>query len=273
MMEMQTVTVDPATAGSIVRPKLQDIEAQIDPEEDEKTRKNKEMKRTLATRIIQGSAVACMVLNLVAMIIEWSGIMATAGIVGIGVAGGVVYFQNELRNEDTLRQVQNQLRHHVNDLAEENNKLSSNVTRLEGKLAPLKETETKLKTIADKNGVTVDKLRGLLKTNQQTLNKMRENLEADVMVSMIDIVLQADRTEDGIFSERELQGLVLRLKMNRNIEMNEELFKEEVAKLQTEKQQYSSILKLMEQIHEDDIPEDERVFKLSAQALETIRVN
>jgi 1,4-dihydroxy-2-naphthoate octaprenyltransferase len=101
MMEMQTVTVDPASAASIARPKLQDIEAQIDPEEDEETRKNKEMKRTLATRVIQGSAVACMVLNLIAMIIEWSGIMATAGIVGICVAGGVVYFQNELRNEDS----------------------------------------------------------------------------------------------------------------------------------------------------------------------------
>jgi uncharacterized protein YPO0396 len=61
--------------------------------------------------------------------------------------------------------------------------------------------------------------------------------------------------------------------MIRNVEMNEERFKAEVAKLQTEKQQYSEILKLMEQIHEDDVPEDERVFKLSAQALETIRGN
>ena len=161
----------------------------------------------------------------------------------------------------------------MNDLAEENDKLSSNVTRLEGELVPLKETETKLKTIADKNGVTVEKFMGLLKTNQQTLKKMRENLESDVMVSMIDTVLEADRSEDGIFSEREIQGLVLRLKMIRNVEMNEELFKAEVATMQTEKQQYSAILKLMEQIHEDDIPEHKRVFKLSAQALETIRGN
>jgi hypothetical protein len=99
MMEMQTIpTTEPRTGQ---KQKLKDIEAQVDPEENEEARKNKDMKRTLSTRIIQGSAIAAMVLNLIAMIIEWSGIMAAAGIVGIVVAGGVVYFQHELRNEDS----------------------------------------------------------------------------------------------------------------------------------------------------------------------------
>jgi hypothetical protein len=158
----------------------------------------------------------------------------------------------------------------VNDLSEENNKLVLNVSRLEGELLPLSEIEMKLKAIADKNGVTVEKFKGLLKMNQQTLKAMRDNLEAGVFVSMIDVVLEADRSEDGIFSEREIQGLVLRLKMIENIEMNEELFKAELASMQTEKQQYSAILKLMEQIHEDDMAEEKRVFKLSRKALESI---
>jgi len=265
MMEMQT---DPTSSAS--KPKLKDVEAQVDDEEDEEARKQKESRRSLITRIIQGSAVASIVLNLISMILAWSGIMATAGIVGIGVAGGVIYFQQELRNEDTLREVQNELRHKVNDFAEENNKLSGTVTRLEGELVPLKESETKLKAIAEQNGSSVDKLKKLVKENSKTLKEMKENLEADVMATMMDVIFKADRSEDGMFDEREIQGLILRFKMLPTIEMNEELFKKKLEVIKEEKQQISAILNLIEQVHHDDISENERVFKLSEKAMEDV---
>jgi predicted nuclease with TOPRIM domain len=117
--------------------------------------------------------------------------------------------------------VQNDLRHKVNDFADENNKLSATVTKFEEQLVPLKETEAKLERIAEKNGSTVEKMKQLLRTNRTTLQQMRENLEADVLNSMMDVVLKADRSEDGSLSASEISALTLRLKMLPTIEMNE----------------------------------------------------
>ena len=169
-----------------------------------------------------------------------------------------------------LRTVQNDLRHKVNDFSDENNKLTENVNRLEGEIAPLKETEAKLEAIAVKNGSTLEKLKNLLKVNQVTINQMKETLEADVMASMVDIVLQSDKSEDGKFSEQEIQRLILRLKALPTIQLHEERFKEKLVIISDSKSQFAAILKLMEQIHYDDIAEEERVFMLSSDAMEKV---
>jgi hypothetical protein len=166
--------------------------------------------------------------------------------------------------------VQNNLRHKVNDFAEENEKLTGTVTKLEGDLIPLKATEKKLDALAKEQGVTVEKLSGLIKTNKKILTQMKANLEADVLASMMDVVLQADHSEDGKFTDREIQGLILRLKMLPTIEMNEELFKAKLESIQEEKRQISAILKLMQQVMQKDVPKEERVFKLSDNAMDKV---
>jgi hypothetical protein len=169
-----------------------------------------------------------------------------------------------------LRTVQNDLRHQVNDFAEENETLSGSVSKLQEELAPLQATEKKLDALAQENGVTVEMLSGLVKTNKKILAQMHANLEADVMASMVDVVLKADRSEDGIFSDMEIQSMILRLKMLPTIEMNEELFKSELELIKEEKLQISAILQLMEQVSLKEIPDDRRVFKLSEDAMDKI---
>jgi len=278
-MEMQTTTTDPpttdglaktttatatATAPPVAKPKLADVEAQTFETEEQKVEHDKvERERTLMTRIIQGSAIATIVINIVAMAIYGGGIVITAGIIGALVSCGVIYFQEELRNEDTLRMVQNELRHKVNAFADENNQLAVTVTKLEEELVPLKETEAKLEQIATKNGGTVLKMKGLLKTNKATLDKMRQSIEADVLNSMMDIVLKADRTEDGILSKSEVSALTLRLKMLPTIEVNEGLLKEALNDISESNRQIAELMILFRQIHDDTVPDEERVFKLS----------
>jgi hypothetical protein len=170
-----------------------------------------------------------------------------------------------------LRTVQNDLRHKVNDFADENNVLTDNVNRLESELIPLKEVEVKLKAIAEKNGTSVEKLKALIKTNQVTINQMKEVLVSDVLASMVDIVLQSDKSEDGKFSETEIQRLILRLKMLPTIQMNEAKFKEKLVTISDSKRQLAAVLRLMEQIQFDDISENERVFMLSSNAMDSVK--
>jgi hypothetical protein len=254
------------TAAGKTKTRLVDIEA----DDDVVSKSRFEERRNLFTRIIQGTAIGAIVVNILAIILEWSTLMLFAGLCGVGLGGGVVYYQQELRGEDTLRTVQNELRHQVNDFADENEKLSHTVTNLQAEVQPLRQTEEQLRVLAEENGMTVDKLAGLVKINKQTLQEMKANLRADVLMSMMDVVLQADRSQDGVFSERELQGLTLRLKMLPTIDMNEDLFKKELDKIKEQKQQMSAMLQLMEQVNHEHIPDDRRVFRLKDDAMDNI---
>ncbi len=80
--------------------RLADIEAQDDPEEDEETKKWRNMERTIMTRAIQGTAGASIVLNLVAMVLE-AGVAIAMGIVAIFVGCVVIYFQFMIQDTDS----------------------------------------------------------------------------------------------------------------------------------------------------------------------------
>lgn len=156
--------------------------------------------------------------------------------------------------------MQNELRHEVNKFAEVNVQLGANNTRLEGELVPLKETEAKLSAIAEQNGSDVNKLRDIVKENQKTLDAMKEILREDVLQSMLEAVLSSERDEDGHFSDRELQRLLLRLKGLPSIEVNQERFMERT-KLH---RSISDVLNVIKTIFEEDIAKEERVFTLTA---------
>lgn len=82
------------------RPKMEDIEAQDDPNEDAEQKKWRDMERTLITRIAQGTAGASIILNLVAMILETSGITYVAGIIALFIGSVVIYFQFMIQDTD-----------------------------------------------------------------------------------------------------------------------------------------------------------------------------
>ena len=80
--------------------RLEDIEAQDDPEEDEETKKWRDMERTLTTRVVQGTAGASIVLNLVAMVLE-GGVAIAMGLVALVVGSVVIYFQFMIQDTDS----------------------------------------------------------------------------------------------------------------------------------------------------------------------------
>jgi hypothetical protein len=81
---------------------LPDVEAQqLSIEgEDEETKKKRQAERTLWTRVWQGTAIACAILNLVAIGIETSAVCFIAGIVAMIVSAAVYVFQRELQDTD-----------------------------------------------------------------------------------------------------------------------------------------------------------------------------
>jgi hypothetical protein len=88
---------------------------------------------------------------------------------------------------------------------------------------------------------------------------MKEDLKFGVVQDMMGCVLDAERSEDGHFSDREIRMLLMRLKGLPMIEIDEAKFTEMVKTTRT----LSSVLDMMGTISDDNIPEEERIFRIS----------
>jgi hypothetical protein len=56
--------------------------------------------RSLQTRILQGVAIACAVVNIIAIAIEQGATVIIAGLVALLVSGAVFYFQLQIADDD-----------------------------------------------------------------------------------------------------------------------------------------------------------------------------
>jgi hypothetical protein len=251
---------------------VEDVEAQDTPAEEAKDKeaqdvapageKIEEEKETVSVITLGVLAVcgAMIVLYLIAMAIWGGAVVIVAGAVAIFVGTVVSKYQYfDFENLDSLRTVHNNLRASVNDFSEENTKLTANNDRLEAEMAPLKESEEKLSQIAEENGSNVEKLTGLVKDNQVTLDEMHKIQRQDVVQSLMQILLQVDRNEDGTLSSQEVKRLRTRVKNLPSIELNEDLFER---KLEGHRQ-VSAFLNIVNQVNDDTVPADERIFKIS----------
>lgn len=245
-----------------------DVEAQQQPQDDAKLQPVEEAamdeKRNGLRMETWGVLGACGIMGalyLVAMALFYSTVpVLAAGVVAILVGANVAKHQYyDLEEMDTLRTTHNKLRQDVNDFSEENKKLALSNDRLEEEIAPLKESEKKLAEIAEQQGADIEKLKNLVKDNQETLNQMHEAQKQDVVHSMMQILMEVDRDEDGELSDRETKRLLSKMKNLPTIEFHEENFG---SKLE-ENRRVSYFLDLVHQITDDSIPEKERLFTIS----------
>jgi hypothetical protein len=259
---------------------VEDVEAQDTPAEEAKdtpaeeakdneaqdvapVAENIEEEKESVSTITLGVLALCgamIILYLLAMAIYGGSLVFVAGVVAIFVGTVVSKYQYfDFENLDSLRTVHNKLRASVNDFSEENAKLTGNNDRLEAEIAPLKESEEKLSQIAEENGSNVEKLTGLVKDNQVTLDEMHKIQRQDVVQSLMQVLLDADRNEDGTLSNQEVKRLRTRVKNLPSIEVNEDLFERKLK----DHRQVSAFLNIVNQVSDDTVPADERIFKIS----------
>eukprot|EP00538_Stauroneis_constricta_P005186 CAMPEP_0119550798 /NCGR_PEP_ID=MMETSP1352-20130426/4241_1 /TAXON_ID=265584 /ORGANISM="Stauroneis constricta, Strain CCMP1120" /LENGTH=255 /DNA_ID=CAMNT_0007596753 /DNA_START=6 /DNA_END=773 /DNA_ORIENTATION=- len=232
-------------------------------EEDEATLKQRMQQRTLMTRIVQGIAIACFVVNIVSMALYGSTVMFITGIVSVLISIAVFKFQFDLQNTDSLRQVQNQLRRSVNEFARTNLGLTNNINKLGVEATRLKDVEGKLEGIAKEQGATVKKLQEIVDENGKIIEEKKELIKADTMQAMMSAVLESDFDETGSFSDREIHRLVLRLGNLPAIEFNEKLLRAKV----TANRSLHSVIDLLQDIERVDerVPDEERIFRVKSQ--------
>jgi hypothetical protein len=121
-------------------------------------------------------ATGCMVaffLGLVIMFVEWSTYTFLAFIFPIFTGPWAIRQRRKLNKLPTLRFVINQIREEANVLVLQNNKLHSENNRLAKEISRLNDVETKLQSVAEKNGSNVTAICELVKENAATLRQMK----------------------------------------------------------------------------------------------------
>jgi hypothetical protein len=91
--------------------------------------------------------------------------------------------------------------------------ISSIIYYLHVDVSSLKGIETELDIMAQKSGANADRLVGIIEENDQLQAKVKSNLEAQVMISILTAVLQSDTDEDFMLSKSEMRRLEYRLSL------------------------------------------------------------
>lgn len=201
---------------------------EIAEDEEEQGREQDETKQ-LFNKILQGAAIASCVFAILGIIFSGNRtVTVIAAIIAVPVGALVVKRQNELGDMDSLRRVQNELREDVNRFQGENDKLSEEVAGLETQVDRVKATEEKLSKIAEENGSNVSSLVSLVKENGEVQDEMMVILKSETLQNMAKILLTVDRNSDYQIEERETFELVMRMKIDPRVSINEDNLKKKL---------------------------------------------
>lgn len=149
-------------------------------------------------------------------------VVIISGVAGLIVAGTTAVKQVMMQYIDTQREAHNKIRVEINKFTEENNKLTHNVDDLEDEVMRLNNFENNIKKLAEEQGSTAQELVDLVKENRITLREQKKLTKLHLQEQLLTTVLKVDRDGDFQINDREARNLIIRMKNNPGIDLDEE---------------------------------------------------
>lgn len=204
----------------------------------------------LKTKMVQTAAGAAAATAITSAVISSNGIVDFSSYMTVGFAPYVVHQHNKLKELDTMRQIQNKLRQNVNDLAQENLKLESSVSRLEKQNEELAGVKDGFDEIVTAAGCNADDLINIVKEFKEVQGKMKKILKARLLHQILAVILRADREDDFVLSDTEMEILIIRMTMVNGVTVNQDLFREKL--MESEQRDIKSIMKMIRSAMDDE---------------------
>lgn len=166
----------------------------------------------------------------------------------------------------TMRHQQNELRESVNLFSAENFRLTGNVSQLNSQVTELKGTEASLAEVVKKSGGQADRLVEIVKENGVIQDKIKRQLETQVMQQVLTAVLDSDTDDDFTLDAREIPKLQLRLSNIPGIVFDKANFDKLFADKGDENLKLKDIMSMFRNL-KDPIPESENIFHYETKQL------
>ena len=128
----------------------------------------------------------------------------------------------------------------------------------------LKVEESKLEKIAEQQGTSVESFVGLLKENQTILDGLKKCVKGDAEQIFVSAILDSDWDESNTFSDKEIKMLGIRMQNVPGVTINQQNLEKRVKATDGS---LSSILKLLSEMDDGTIPDEERIFVIDSSHL------
>ncbi|KAL7523547.1 hypothetical protein ACHAWF_000565, partial [Thalassiosira exigua] len=149
---------------------------------------------------------------------------------GIGAANSpvVIYKERQLTQEDTFRNALNGIREQQGRLSGQNDILSAEIDDLQSDVDRMKDVQEALGGLAETQGSQLDELMELIEENKQINLALRSVLKSKALEEVITLVLDIDNDGSFTIQDKEVDRLIIGMKLLEDIAFNESMFREEV---------------------------------------------
>ncbi|KAL9181984.1 hypothetical protein ACHAXT_012327 [Thalassiosira profunda] len=149
---------------------------------------------------------------------------------GLGAAHSpvVVYKERQLTKEDTLRAALNGIREEQGRLTEQNDILSAEIDDLQSEVDRMKDVELALRELAGTQGSQLSELMDLIAENKEINEGLRAVLKSKALEEVISLVLDIDNDGSFTIQDKEIDRLIIGMKLMEDITFDELMFRQEV---------------------------------------------
>jgi hypothetical protein len=121
----------------------------------------------------------------------------------------------------------------------------------------LEEMQKTLETVKAVEGQSLEVLEQQLETSKEILNRMQDNLMADILQSLITVVLGCDKDGDLQLSDDEINSLIVKMEGIHGIHLKQDLLR---TKLVEQGRSLNAILNVCKNVLDNDVPADQNIF-------------
>jgi len=165
-----------------------------------------------------------------------------------------------IKDADSVNQIQNQMRHEINQVSRENDALEENTGKLGDEADRVGEMDEKLRIIAEAQGTNVEKLVDLVRENHLALQQMKALIKAQTAQQLVELVMESDTDGDYTIDDDECELLILKMKNFRSyIKVHEKNFRDAMKKSGGSLQGVMNIVKTVV-LDDSEVPDDEKIF-------------
>ena len=218
----------------------------------------KDMKEnTLKERAVAGAAAVAFSTSIASMVLESNPAVYVSSAIGTCVAPYAAMQQEKITQVHALQETNERMTAEVQQLQDENLRLKSQVSQLEASVGNLQDMKDTLEMVQATEGQSVGELEKQLEQSKDILNRMEDNLMADVLQNLISVVLGCDNDGDTTLSDEEIDSLILKMEGVHGIDLKEDLLR---TKLIEKGRSLNAVLEVIRNVLDDDVPAEENIF-------------
>mmetsp|Transcript_28563 Transcript_28563/g.60573 ORF Transcript_28563/g.60573 Transcript_28563/m.60573 type:complete len:276 (+) Transcript_28563:92-919(+) len=156
------------------------------------------------------------------------GMVFSSSALGAAHSPVVIYKERQLTKEDTFRTALNGIREEQGRLSNQNDILSAEIDDLQSEVDRMKDVEAALRELSETQGSQLDELMDLINENKEINNGLREVLKMKCLEEVIGLVLDIDNDGSFTIQNREVDRLIIGMRLIEEISFDEAMFRREV---------------------------------------------